>query len=315
MWFLVEGQIGVNIFFVISGFLITGLLLKEKSATGSISLSRFYARRFLRIVPVAYLYLGVLIVLNAVFLLHITPLSFLTGFLYLKNLEFLHAQEWQTGHLWSLAVEEQFYLIFPFILKYNYKLYLRIVIVLLLFLPILNGYGHHHPDNIPAVLLQNLFGRGTAYILWGSLCAILLFKGMIPQAWLVRYKSLGIVALICALVIGFRGPGYYPGKEVLELYLFGPCACVMLLLSMQPGTFLFSFLNHPWVRKIGVLSYSLYVWQQLFTAEQPWGGPLWLNLLAMCAIAWLSYHFYEKRFLRLKERFEPPMKAAQSMAL
>jgi len=78
----------------------------------------------------------------------------------------------------------------------------------------------------------------------------------------------------------------------------------MLLLSLRPGTWFFRLLNTRTFKQIGVLSYSLYIWQELFTSQQPWGGPLWLNLPALFLVAWLSYHFYEKAFLKLKDHFK-----------
>src|ERR1700761_4201490 len=80
------GSIGVWIFFVISGFLITTLLLKEKVQTGKISLKQFYIRRFLRIIPVAYLFLITLVILNSALKLQVPSKSFLSAFLFFQNL-------------------------------------------------------------------------------------------------------------------------------------------------------------------------------------------------------------------------------------
>ncbi len=137
--FLVVGHLGVYVFFVISGFLITTLLLKEKVATGTISLRYFYKRRFLRILPLVYLFLAVLLLLNQVFHLNISLLGFLGPILFLVNIGLFH-NNWYTSHFWSLAYEEQFYLVFPFILKQSLRWYLYFIFLLLIMIIVLRQF-------------------------------------------------------------------------------------------------------------------------------------------------------------------------------
>ena len=103
-----SGDIGVETFFVISGFLITSLLLKEKVKRRKVSFRNFYIRRFLRIVPVAYLFLLALMLLNNYLKLNTSGFDFLTAFLYIKNVPFHKYPDWYTGHFWTLSVEEQY---------------------------------------------------------------------------------------------------------------------------------------------------------------------------------------------------------------
>ena len=108
------GGLGVRIFFVISGFLITYLLLIEKERTGSIHLKFFYIRRILRIFPVFYTYLLVLAIINLLLNLQIPFLAFLSGALYIQNFA-PWGSNWFIEHSWSLSVEEQFYILWPII--------------------------------------------------------------------------------------------------------------------------------------------------------------------------------------------------------
>ena len=110
------GGMGVDIFFVLSGFLITTLLIMEKVESGHIGLKQFYTRRALRIVPVAYLFLVVMLLINYFFDFGIHAKSFICGLLYLKNLPISGINDHWTTHLWSVSVEVQFYLFFPLLL-------------------------------------------------------------------------------------------------------------------------------------------------------------------------------------------------------
>jgi peptidoglycan/LPS O-acetylase OafA/YrhL len=102
------GSFGVRIFFVISGFLITGLLLNERERTGTISLPDFYVRRAYRILPAAYVFMLAMIAA------HWHALSWSSIFAALTySSNYLHEKNWVLGHLWSLSVEEQFYLLWP----------------------------------------------------------------------------------------------------------------------------------------------------------------------------------------------------------
>jgi peptidoglycan/LPS O-acetylase OafA/YrhL len=119
-----NGPVGVLIFFVLSGFLITALCLKEKVQTKDISLKSFYTRRALRILPVAYLYLFAILVLNLIFKLDVSYISLLGAAFFLMDFSSFFRKyyfSWYTGHYWSLAVEEQFYLFMPLVLKTNFK--------------------------------------------------------------------------------------------------------------------------------------------------------------------------------------------------
>ncbi|MGH9888077.1 MAG: acyltransferase family protein, partial [bacterium] len=107
----VFGDIGVRAFFVLSGFLITTLLLRERARDGTISLRGFYLRRALRIFPAFYAYLAVLIVLRAAGT--IAPSNSDLAFAGTYTMNFHAERAWQVGHLWSLSVEEQFYLAWP----------------------------------------------------------------------------------------------------------------------------------------------------------------------------------------------------------
>jgi len=111
------GNLGVRVFFLISGFLITMLLVDELNQTGSISLSRFYLRRTMRIFPAFYVYVAILWGTAALGCVRLLPGDLLHALTYTSN--YHQHQSWLTGHLWSLSVEEQFYLLWPVVFAFG----------------------------------------------------------------------------------------------------------------------------------------------------------------------------------------------------
>jgi len=108
----IYGSLGVRIFFVLSGFLITKLLLREHERTETISLRDFYIRRAYRIFPAAAVYL---LVITIIYWHQLRWYSIAASALYVMNMQ--SYPPWMLGHLWSLSIEEQFYLLWPFALK------------------------------------------------------------------------------------------------------------------------------------------------------------------------------------------------------
>jgi peptidoglycan/LPS O-acetylase OafA/YrhL len=106
-------DIGVGIFFIISGYIITGLLLKEETAQGSISIKAFYIRRACRIIPAFYTFLLATFILSSIGVIEVQNARFLQSGLFLCNV--MMPCTWFLGHTWSLSVEEQFYLIWPLV--------------------------------------------------------------------------------------------------------------------------------------------------------------------------------------------------------
>ena len=115
------GELGVLIFFVISGFVICSGLVAEKRRSGTICLPAFYLRRFYRIIPPLWLYLSGLLMLDAFGVINISPQQVLTSASFLCNMPFPEGCSWFAGHTWTLAYEEQFYLFFPLLILFVFS--------------------------------------------------------------------------------------------------------------------------------------------------------------------------------------------------
>ena len=143
-WRLDMGRVGVRIFFVISGFLITGLVMRELADTGRIRLGRFFFRRFFRIAPPALALLAVLSGLAAFGLSDVGPRAVLHALTYTSNYV---AMPWDLAHTWSLSVEEQFYLFWPLALAaWGLGGGARLVAACLLVSPLLRAIAQASPD-------------------------------------------------------------------------------------------------------------------------------------------------------------------------
>lgn len=312
------GLVGVEIFFVISGFLITTLLIKEKVLSGTISLRKFYIRRVIRIVPATYLFILVLFFLNIIFQLKISLTSFATSLFYLKNIPIPNGWEHYSAHLWSLSVEEQFYLLFPFLLAHNLTKYFAFTTIFIFFITTIAFVAEHRIGifysnyiihGITFMLNAVLFGRGTVYILIGSLFSMLLFKKIIVAENIYNGYFFSFGVFVLALLIRIFTPNIFIASLIKFSFPF-LIALVIILSLRSENTFLSDILNNGVLKRIGVLSYSIYIWQQLFTVHQPWHNlyppytnSILLNLLLLSFVAYSSYYFYEKRFLLLKNRF------------
>ena len=312
--YYIDGGIGVHIFFILSGFLITSLLLKEKIIKGRISLRSFYIRRFLRIIPVAYLFLIVLIFLNKIFDLRITVFSFFTGFMFLKNIPITY--DWYTGHYWSLSTEEQFYLFAPSLLSFWPNSYIRVAILFLILVPIVDYIGFHNigifytnrPVHVITMTFLALTDKGALYILSGSLFSILVFKDILkPERFAGRYY-LSTALLVAAAIVHYANG--LPTIPYLSAIVFTILVGLVIIVNLNEDNLLTKILHTPILNKLGVLSYSIYVWQQIFTVYQPWRGrflysdSIAFNMLALLIVSFCSYNFYEIKFLKLKERFK-----------
>jgi len=315
----IDSIIGVHIFFVLSGFLITTLLLKEKLRTGKISLSHFYLRRILRIVPVVYLFLVVLIILNTCYGLHIPLIDFVASFLFFKN--FPLRNEPYTAHLWTLAVEAQFYITFPLLLSYSVNKYFITALSIVIVVPVVAILGDYHTGFLfagPAItfftkLMMYAFWKGPVIILIGSVFAILTFKNIIKPISSKAGFFLGFILLVIAIVIHTKTFLFY-SKYVSE-YISAILIAWAIVMSANAKSLLSIVLQNRALVRIGIISYSLYVWQELFIGTntwQPWmmalnGYPAYVivlvKLAATFAIAFASYYLFESKFLKLKKKF------------
>jgi len=306
-----NGNIGVWIFFVISGFLITTLLLKEKVNSGRISLKMFYIRRAFRILPVAYLFILVIVLINHYQHLGIHPVSFISACLFVQNIPVHAFYSWYIEHFWSLSVEEQFYLVFPFLLVYDLSKYLKIIIILILIVPVIEIIGFsntgpvytNHTLHVITFIIINLFCN-SVFILIGSLMSVMLFKGffVIKDTFFTRILSL--LLFIVGMLI--RTQSSYFFIENSDKYIFPFLISLIIILNLNPKSFFNYLLGNKILVYIGVLSYSLYIWQQLFDNSQNWlvhSNSVVLHFALLLIAANASYYLYERYFLGIKKRF------------
>ena len=295
---LLPGNFGVRVFFVISGYLITSILHSEYRKTGTISLRRFYFRRSLRLFPAAYVFIAANAALASLGLLQLNRFDIIAAFTYTSN--YYDGRSYTMCHLWTLAVEEQFYLIWPFIFLWLGPLrsttFLKWLIIVIPLLRLLLPYAG---PALNFVIYTDSLGTGCLLALWKSKLEESPAYG--------RFFTPGWVTI--AAILAFL-TNYIPSTKVM--WLAGETSmncCIALVVHWMianPASPAGRFLNWPPLAAIGVLSYSLYLWQQPFSTFGMKNvlSAFPLNLLLMFTAAILSYLLIETPFLKLRNYLE-----------
>lgn len=303
------GSIGVSVFFTISGFLITTLLLNEYRDSGGISLKDFYIRRTLRIWPAFFALLTFVVIARPAILSPGPASEVLYSALFLRNY-YLGEGTWTLAHLWSLSVEEQFYFIWPPLLTLaRPPLAKRIVAGALLALP---AFRVAHYFLFPALrgYVTIMFHCRVDTLLWGVFAALTFSeprtKHLLKRLFQLR---LDIIAAIYLVTVHPLLMALLAGKYLLPIgYSVEAAAAALVMLRMiaAQGTVAYKWLNSRVLVHVGVISYSLYLWQQIaLDPKSSWAALAWR--LPLCfVLAELSFRFIERPFLRLRARFHKP---------
>jgi peptidoglycan/LPS O-acetylase OafA/YrhL len=323
---LTQGFVGVRFFFVISGFLITRLLLQEYAANDSIALGRFYARRALRILPVYLTFVVFIATVSLAWGLPFAPCQLLTSLTFTKN--FGCAEPWD-AHLWSLAIEEQFYLLWPWLLALGrFRMQMFVVLGLIVISPIVRWYAFRN-QWLP---LYNGTMSNADVLMIGCLAAFLLQrqpavleKVLCWRPAMVRAFIFGMGIVLPALIVdagNFRMSIVAGIAPSIEAFSFAYLLCSFALVG---GGLLYRALNSRPFVLMGTLSYSIYIWQQPFffpSSSALIPIPIPFNLVAILVVAALSYYGLERPILGLRKRLSgarpeipPPPKSRQHPAV
>jgi peptidoglycan/LPS O-acetylase OafA/YrhL len=296
------GRLGVMVFFVISGFLITTLLMHEYEAHRTISLKLFYARRSIRIFPATYGYLLVLGILSCLGIIPLMDRDFIHAITYTVNFEPDRSR--QVGHLWSLSVEEQFYLLWPFTFAILGQRKAAWAAFLVLFVGIVARLGNRAwLIGTPFHDLE-MFPMVADTLATGCLLA-LLRERLEKSALYLRLFNRGVSATLFLAALAINRYSGYTLVSVFGTTLFNLIIAVLIHRSVYlAGSRIGRILNARPLIFVGVLSYSLYVWQQLFLNcdAQEWINAFPQNLLLAICAALASYYLLERPFLGLRHR-------------
>jgi len=305
----VLGGLGVRIFFVISGFLITTLLLRELTSTGSVSLARFYARRSLRIFPACYAYIAVVAALAGAGIIALRPHDLAFAATY--TMSYAPSPSWWLGHLWSLSVEEQFYLLWPGVLALaGRRRGERVGWAAVIAGPILRLlWWVAVPEG--RLLIGRAFPTVVDALAMGCLCAFR--EDWQAAARRLKTSRLWLIALSLFLVVLIPQDDLpplvrRPFRLVFDTMANGLIAS-WLLGSVAVATGLMDrILNSRPMVALGVVSYSLYLWQQLFIRLSLLGGlSLPLAVAASLGAATISYWLLERPLSTLRGRLRAPV--------
>lgn len=318
------GFLGVELFFVLSGYLITFLLIAEKKGTGStISLRRFYARRALRLLPALVLTLILVAILTA-----FRPLNHVVALPWAELAVIGYVANWVSfpdgaslgylGHVWSLSIEEQFYALWPLVLvavplrsiRERWLGYLcaggavvatiGTAVVYVWLRPPGEAMSYATFTHVPAILLGCLLATPAKNLTIGSRLSS-------PQVAVAA--AFGLLALM-----------FVARKDAAYMYLGGYCltgilaALLIANVASNPTSWISRLFSLRALRAVGKVSYGLYLYHLpvvLFTEglrSHGWANFLWVSLLRLIlslGMAFASYQFVERRFLKLKSNFSP----------
>jgi peptidoglycan/LPS O-acetylase OafA/YrhL len=319
------GYFGVDVFFVLSGYLITSLLRGEQRATGGLVLKKFYARRFLRIVPALWAWAAVLLVTRVD-----PPASVLWSVLWISNVVLAAGAMPSTGGApvsWSLSIEEQFYALWPPLGKRLKPaawagVAAAVIVAITVWRAVLVSRG---VTGFP--LLSARPDAHLDVILWGCLAALVEETGAYARVReFVRARRNTVLLGLAAAAVGTyalaavsdRNVGYFGFTLVAVL-----TAAFILWLRAAPGAPLTKLLSLAPVVFVGRISYGIYLWHRpavywlydparapVSAALAGWPGAVRDAVLAVwfvgAILLWSSVSWFviERPFLRLKERFE-----------
>lgn len=342
------GWIGVQLFFVLSGFLIIGILWKEKSKVGEslqFKFKKFWVRRSLRIFP---LYYGYIAIIGISYIIFNFPSYFESYFPYLvsytANFPLLLLERSGNplfNHLWSLAIEEQFYFLFPlFILICPLRFTKNFLLLIIFISPLLRFFWGEYYINkdLPELVVADGVNFNTICQLdafcMGGIISVLSLDTRIKKP--VRVFKLSLLIVVAAGTLNFLfSPsnlnylvdlGYYHyfignyqhiWHYTLLNILFA--SLILLLVSAHDQQYFSRFrrtLENKWMVRIGKVSYGMYIYHwliwiyvftRIFKPESYWLKALLFipYLIIVYLIAELSYKLYEIRFIKLKDRFFP----------
>lgn len=315
---LMHGSTGVRVFFVLSGFLITRLMLQEHDRHGRVSYARFIMRRALRIFPLYVLFLSIVTALWFAGLWKGPGGGLAYAWAYAYNFAPVRLYDPVLGHTWSLAVEEHFYVLWPFVLAAFAARPRRLLAGALLgALACLAAYS---------LLVRLLDPRQFFFERWTVVAAFSLLVGCLA-AILERHRPDGAAVTLARSRVSpwlaallFAAPSLLSlsplwGERVLPQYLAASLqsvavALLVLWLQHHPESTGVALLEWQPLKYVGTISYGIYIWQGFFLgtsperpAESAWPPPLWVGLPAIALVAPLSYHAFERPFLALKARF------------
>lgn len=316
---LSRGFLGVDIFFTISGYLITTLLLREEDRTGTISIKGFYWRRILRILPVYMLVVTVTIFYTIVVKGNYDQVGMIPYY-YLFVANFLNEHLFLLGMTWSLSVEEQFYLVWPALLLLATQLSVRIVFLVgLILFCIAMMYGLGEVLNLPELRTEWAHFKWPAMdyspLLFGSLAAILLHT---PRSFpvihaLTAWRGAPVVYLFVLLAFFQWGAADINGWPTTFMNL----VMVALLVSVviREDHVLRGVMTWPPIARFGEISYGVYMYHMLayavvtqiaaFLGFSGFGTALVTTVLysvLSIIIAEISFRYFEAYFLGLKDR-------------
>jgi peptidoglycan/LPS O-acetylase OafA/YrhL len=307
------GNFGVKIFFVISGFLITFLLLEELKRHHSISIKNFYLRRCFRIFPAFYFYIICIVIAN-----HFGYIELFKGDIFHAStytMNYHHERAWALNHTWSLAVEEQFYLLWPLaIVLVGIKRAVLGAVIFVFIGPLIRaGMWFGLETNVSAMTREfQAVGDGLAT---GCLLAVIHQRGWTIPRWFhhVSFSLIPISLFVVPALLYKVNPSlfYIFGQSYINI---AAAAIIWRCISIDHGL-AYRFLNTRFAIWLGTLSYSLYLWQEPFlnSWSVAWFAAWPINLVLAFACAVISLYLIERPFLALKAHLSHSNKVKSSL--
>lgn len=287
-------NLGVVVFFVLSGYLITTLILEEKQKSGTIALGQFYFRRVLRLGPALAFFLAVagFLAWNG-YIEKIGLREFLFCVFYLRN---FYGTSVAVGHLWSLSLEEQFYAIWPPVVRFFGAGLLPFSLGVVALMSVCRGIALHLHlfDYDPAICYARPYFRMDS-ILIGCCLALYLRKPRKLPAFITGTRTWMVWLLLLLWSMGVRN--VLPSSYITVQMLLSTWLLFKVVTAVK-----FTWLASGILQFLGRISYSLYLWQQMVFEKQLVRSPS-MAVAATFALAIASHYLVERPFLKIKEKY------------